>query len=331
MRVVSLLPSATETLCLIGGESMLVGRSHECDYPSGVTSLPALTAQRIHSPTDLPVDAADIDRQVRTALGVGESLYTLDAERLAQLRPDVILTQDLCEVCSIDLASVQRVAAGLAKAQGRPPSVVSLNPHSVEDVLEDILRVGDAVGLSASAAHQAGRLRERMYQAIEHVNPFTDGPNVAFLEWTDPLFIGGHWTPQLIERAGGRHPLNPTVPIEGSGAGAGMQLAARKAGKSIRVPADVLASSRPDAIIICPCGVGLEQTRMLAATLAREAWWAGLPAVKDGRVALVDGNHYFNRPGPRLVDALEFMVGWFNGVPALIPEGFGWEAWTSPE
>lgn len=331
MRVVSLLPSATETLCLIGGESLLVGRSHECDFPPGVSTRPALTAQRTHSPSDSPINASDIDRQVRAALSAGESLYTLDSHRLAKLRPDVILTQDLCEVCSIDLASVQRVAAGLIAADGRPPAVVSLNPHSVEDVLEDILKVGDAVGLGDAAAREAGRLRERMYRAIEHVNPFTDGPNVAFLEWTDPLFIGGHWTPQLIERAGGRHPLNPTVPVEGSGAGAGMQLAARKAGKSIRIPTDVLASSRPDALIICPCGVGLEQTRTLAEALAREPWWASLPAVRNGRVALVDGNHYFNRPGPRLVDALEFLVGWINGIPSLIPETFGWEPWTGSQ
>jgi ABC-type Fe3+-hydroxamate transport system substrate-binding protein len=323
MRVVSLLPSATESLVAIGGESFLVGRSHECDFPVSIIDRPALTAQKrqasqTSSPTSSP---AEIDRQVRESLAAGQSLYDLDIKKLAELSPDVILTQDLCEVCSVDLAAVRRAAAQLPRA----PEIVSLNPQTVEDVLEDLIRIGQAVGLEASAADVAGRLRERMYQAIEHVNPFTDGPSVAFLEWTDPIFIGGHWTPQLIERAGGIHPLNPTTPVEGSGAAVGMQLAYRKAGKSIRVPSEIVAASRPDAVIICPCGVGLAETRRMAEALSQEPWWQSLPAVKAGRVALVDGNQYFNRPGPRLVEALEFLVGWLNGVPGVIPEGFAWE------
>lgn len=319
MRVVSLLPSATESLVAIGGESFLVGRSHECDFPVSIIDRPALTAQKRQAPD--ASSPAEIDRQVRESLAAGQSLYDLDIKKLAELSPDVILTQDLCEVCSVDLAAVRRAAAQLP----RVPEIVSLNPQTVEDVLEDLIRIGQAVGLEASAAEAAGRLRERMYQAIEHVNPFTDGPSVAFLEWTDPIFIGGHWTPQLIERAGGIHPLNPTTPVEGSGAAVGMQLAYRKAGKSIRVPSEIVAASRPDAVIICPCGVGLAETRRMAEALSQEPWWSSLPAVKAGRVALVDGNQYFNRPGPRLVEALEFLVGWVNNVPGMIPEGFGWE------
>jgi len=319
MRVVSLLPSATESLVAIGGESFLVGRSHECDFPVSIIDRPALTAQKRQAPD--ASSPAEIDRQVRESLAAGQSLYDLDIKKLAELSPDVILTQDLCEVCSVDLAAVRRAAAQLP----RVPEIVSLNPQTVEDVLEDLIRIGQAVGLEASAAEAAGRLRERMYQAIEHVNPFTDGPSVAFLEWTDPIFIGGHWTPQLIERAGGIHPLNPTTPVEGSGAAVGMQLAYRKAGKSIRVPSEIVAASRPDAVVICPCGVGLAETRRMAEALSREPWWNGLPAVKNGRVVLVDGNQYFNRPGPRLVEALEFLVGWVNNVPRVIPEGFAWE------
>lgn len=319
MRVVSLLPSATESLVAIGGESFLVGRSHECDFPVSIIDRPALTAQKRQAPD--ASSPAEIDRQVRESLAAGQSLYDLDIKKLAELSLDVILTQDLCEVCSVDLAAVRRAAAQLP----RVPEIVSLNPQTVEDVLEDLIRIGQAVGLEASAAEAAGRLRERMYQAIEHVNPFTDGPSVAFLEWTDPIFIGGHWTPQLIERAGGIHPLNPTTPVEGSGAAVGMQLAYRKAGKSIRVPSEIVAASRPDAVVICPCGVGLAETRRMAEALSREPWWKSLPAVRNGRVVLVDGNQYFNRPGPRLVEALEFLVGWLNGVPGVIPEGFAWE------
>lgn len=317
MRVVSLLPSATEILCQIGGLPLLVARSHECDVPPAVRDRPVLTGQAI--PHEAP--PAEIDRAVRDQLASGRSLYHLDEGRLRALAPDVILTQDLCAVCSIDVATVRRIAADLPK----PPAIVSLNPHTIEDVFEDHLTVGRAVGLEREASAAVSALRERMYQAIEHVNAFVDGPNVAFLEWTDPLFIGGHWTPQLIERAGGRHPLNPTVPIDGTGAAVGMQSAFRRAGKSVRIPDEVFVASRPEAIVIAPCGVGLAGVRQMARDLAQRPWWHDLPAVRAGRVALVDGNLHFNRPGPRLAEALEFLVGWLNGIPGLIPPGFEWE------
>jgi ABC-type Fe3+-hydroxamate transport system substrate-binding protein len=303
----------------LGGLQALVGRSHECDYPPGVEALPALTASRL-SPVaaGAPIDPADIDGQVRAQLGTG-SLYTLDADRLARLGPELIVTQDLCSVCSVDLNAVRRVA----ERMDRPPAVLSLNPETVEGVLDDLWRVGEAMGLSAEGV--VVRLRERLAQAIDYVNPFADGPNVAFLEWTDPLFIGGHWTPQLIERAGGRHPLNPTAPVPGSGAAIGPQQASRRAGKSVRVPAEVLAASKPDVVIIAPCGLSLAQIRPLARDLAGQPWFRSLPAFKAGRVALVDGSQMFNRPGPRLVDAQEFLVGYLNDRPGLIPTGFPWE------
>jgi iron complex transport system substrate-binding protein len=320
MRIVSLLPSATEILCQIGGAPMLVGRSHECDHPASVLDRPVLTAQRLAPTPSGAADPAAIDRQVREQLDAGQSLYTLDAAKLRELRPDLILTQDLCQVCSIDLASVRAVAATLDPV----PAIVSLNPHTVEDVLEDHITVGRAAGLEAAATEQVSTLRERMYQAIEHVNAFVDGPNVAFLEWTDPLFIGGHWTPQLIERAGGSHPLNPPVPDMESGTATGMQQAYRKAGKSVRIPPEVLVASRPDVVIICPCGVPLAGAREMARELASLPWWDRLPAAASGSVFLVDGNQYFNRPGPRLVECLEFLVGVLNGRPELIPPGFAW-------
>lgn len=260
---------------------------------------------------------------VREALGAGRPLYTLDTGRLALLRPDVILTQDLCSVCSIDRAEVDRVATGLSPR----PEVVSLNPHSFEDVLEDVLRIGGAVGLEENARRELVRLRERFFRAADHVTPYLDGPVVAFLEWTDPLFVGGHWTPQLIERAGGRCPLNPTSPMEGAGAGEGAQGAHRVAGPSRRVDVEELVASRPDAVIVGPCGVGLEGRAgvgALAAALRERAWWRELPAARTGRVALVDGNQMFSRPGPRLVDAYEWLVGWLNDRPEVIPPGFPW-------
>jgi ABC-type Fe3+-hydroxamate transport system substrate-binding protein len=319
MRIVSLLPSATESLCLVGGRGLLVGRSHECDYPAGLESIPVLTSQT----TSATASASEIDAAVRAQLSSAQSLYRLDVDLLRQLKPDLILTQDLCEVCSIDLNTVRAAAADLSPR----PEILSLNPRGLEDVFDDILRIGVATGLSAEAMATVVKLRERLFRAADFVNPFTDGPVVAFLEWTDPLFIGGHWTPQLIERAGGRHPLNPTVAAEDSGAAAGPQAGSRLAGKSIRIPVEALIATKPDALIICPCGISLPRVREMAANLGHQAWWPDLPAVRTGRVALVDGNQMFNRPGPRLIDAFEWLVGWLNDRPELIPKDFPWETW----
>ncbi|HZW07921.1 MAG TPA: ABC transporter substrate-binding protein [Phycisphaerales bacterium] len=328
VRVVSLLPGATESLCALGGGGMLVGRSHECDFPPGLGGLPELTAAR----TDQGGTAAEIDSQVRRAAeeaGAGgpQSLYTLDVERLVSLRPDVILTQDLCAVCSVDVGTVRKVAAGLTPR----PEVVSLNPQTIEGVLDDLYTIGRAVGLEDRALEVVTRLRERMYAAGDYANPYAAGASVAVLEWTDPLFVGGHWTPQLVERAGGVHPLNPTVPVAGAGGALGpIGQTQRAAGKSVTVTAAQLVASRPEVLVIAPCGRTLVQARADAEELRsrakREGWWDGLPAVKNGRVAVVDGNQFFNRPGPRLVDAFEWLVGVINGRPELTPPGFAW-AW----
>jgi iron complex transport system substrate-binding protein len=317
VRIVSLLPSATETLCLVGGRGLLVGRSHECDYPAGLSDLPVLTAPA----AALADHPAAIDAQTRSRMAGAGSLYRLDAPLLAHLKPDLILTQDLCRVCSIDLDAVRAVANRL----NPQPRILSLNPESLEAVLDDILTVGRAAGLEDRACQALAGLRERLFRASDFVNPYVDGPNVAFLEWTDPIFIGGHWTPQLIERAGGRHPLNPTTPGQHDGAAAGPHPSSRRAGRSISVHHHVLVATRPERLIIAPCGRTLEQARSDARALAAAPWWAELPAVRSGHVALVDGNQMFNRPGPRLVDAYEWLVGWLNDRPNLIPKGFPWE------
>lgn len=306
MRVVSLLPSATEILCAIdSGRAMLVGRSHECDYPSGLESLPMLTAQRTHA-----MSSADIDRQVRDLMqsagsgdagaSVSASLYALDAELLRSLTPDVILTQDLCDVCSIDLRTVRAIAAGMSPQ----PRIVSLNPRTLEDVFDDVLRVGEAVGLHAAAQATVVALRERYWSARDYVNPYIEGPQVGFLEWMDPLFCAGHWTPQLIETAGGRHALNKTGE------------------KSRRIAPEELLEFMPQRLIICPCGYTIEQSKRELNTLTSQRWWNMLPAVQDGNVVIVDGSAMFNRPGPRLVDAYCWLVAWLNDRPEVLPSGF---------
>ena len=322
MRIVSLVPSATEILCLLGAGDRLVGRSHECDFPSSVAGVPVLTAQRT---SYAPGGSAEVDREVRESLEAGEALYTLNAELLADLRPDLIITQDLCSVCSIDLNSVRSVVDRIGAETGVEPRLLSLNPKGVEDVLDDTLRVGEAIGEGERARAEVVKLRERLYRAQEHVNPYDEGPVVGFMEWTDPIFVAGHWTVQMIERAGGRHPLNETVAAKGSGAGAGMGQGQRLAGPSVRVPPEVFCAVKPEALIVCPCGLTLDEASRETERLAQEDWWEALPAVKNGRVAIVDGNQMFNRPGPRLVDAFEWLVGWLQDRPGLIPERFPWQ------
>ncbi len=317
-RVVSLLPSATEALDAIGGRALLVGRSHECDFPGEIGPLPVLTAARTAYDPDAPAPSADIDRQVREAFQSGDSLYELNAERLRALQPDVILTQDLCDVCSIDLATVRRVAAEMDPS----PRVVSLNPMTLEGVLDDLLTIGEAVGRSEAAGAKVVELRGRLFRAQEYVNPYAEGPVVGWLEWTDPLFVAGHWIVQMIERAGGRHPLNEGVPKATSGAAAGPMMAERIAGKSRRVEIDEFVRTQPDAIVVAPCGLTLEQASAELDRLMAHAWFRALPAVRAGKVAVVDGNQMFNRPGPRLIDAFEWLTGWLNDRPELIPAGF---------
>lgn len=325
-RIVSLLPSSTELVCLVGAGDRLVGRSHECDWPAEILDRPVLTRPR----TDLASGGArGVDEQVGAALARHESLYELDEALLADLEPDLIITQDLCGVCSIDLAAVRRAAEQLGRRRGQPVEVLCLNPTTLEGVLDDVLRVGKAVGEPARALDELMGLRTRLIRAQECVSPYAAQPSVGLLEWTDPLFVAGHWTVQLIERAGGRHPLNETRAMPDAGAGAGLAQSMRRAGPAIRVTPEALAASEPQWLVVCPCGLTLEQTRREVDRLADRPWWGGLPAVGNGCVALVDGSRFFNRPGPRLVDAFEWLVGWLNDRPELIADDFIWERWPA--
>jgi iron complex transport system substrate-binding protein len=333
MRIVSLIPSGTEIVSILGAESMLVGRSHECDFPVSIRSVPELTAQRTHFDPDSGVDARVIDEQVRASVESGDSLYDIDIQQLRLLEPDLIITQDLCSVCSIDLKTVRQVAGEMPNN----PTVLALNPQTIEDVLDDLYRVGQAIdqcsgglGMAVRAMHEVVRLRQRMDRAEEYVNPYDDGPVCGFMEWTDPIYVAGHWNVQLIERAGARHPLNEAIAKPGSGAAVGPQQAERVAGHSIAVPAEIFCATQPQHLVIAPCGLSLEQAMSETDKLFSDTtWFADLPAVKSGRVAVVDGNQMFNRPGPRLVDALEFMVGWINQRDELIPDDFPWEQWKN--
>ena len=293
-RVVSLLPSATELLCGIpGGAELLVGRSHECDWPPSIRHLPTLTGQH-----GTATSSQAIDEEVRDTLEANKSLYTLDEDALAALEPDLILTQDLCDVCSIDLPTVQRVAANLPST----PGVLNLNPTRLEDVFDDMLRIGEACQLGPPARNAVVELRARWWSARDHVNDLVTGPTTVLLEWMDPLFIAGHWTPELIEQAGGHHVLN----------------AAGERSKVIEP--STLVDAAPERLIVSPCGYDLEAIEREQTTLTSAPWWNELPAVQQGHVAFVDGSAWFNRPGPRLVDAFCWLVAWINARPELAPE-----------
>jgi iron complex transport system substrate-binding protein len=337
MRVVSLLPSATEMLFEIGAGDLLVGRSHECDWPPQAVRAPVVTATSLttvpetsgpppasptstHTSTPTATPGA-IDRAVRSAMAAKRPLYTLDRGLLAALRPDLVLTQDVCHVCSLDVDGVRSACEEIPGSA----QVLSLNATTIEGVLDDMLTLASAVGRAQQGLASVTRLRGRMYRAQELVNPFTSIASCAVLEWTDPLFVAGHWTPQLVERAGAWHPLNPTVPVPGAGAAAGpIGLTQRRAGKGVVVPLEVLTASRPEVLIIAPCGRTLAQALDDARELARQGWWRTLPAVQRSRVAVLDGNASFSRPGPRLADTMEWLCAYLNDRPDAMPEGLAW-------
>ncbi|HXZ86188.1 MAG TPA: ABC transporter substrate-binding protein [Myxococcota bacterium] len=274
-RVVSLIASSTEIVCALGCEGALVGRSHECDFPRGVESLPALTRPRL----DPRASGRAISDRVQELVSRGLSIYELDAALLRELRPDLILTQTLCEVCA---ATPADLASALAAWTGARPAIVSLAPLSLDDVLGDVARIGAALGLAARAAELGAGLRARIEALTALGRSAATRPRVAALEWLDPPIAGGNWMPELIERAGGSSVFG-------------------KAGEhSPRIAWEELEAAAPDVVVVVPCGLGLAQAR---AELART------PRLARFRTAVLDGNQYFNRPGPRIVESLAILLG----------------------
>jgi len=283
---VSLLPSATEIVCALGAGDRLVGVTHECDFPAEAAGKPVLTASALPAAGD----AATIDRHVRASLHAGSSLYALDAALLESLEPDLIITQELCEVCAVSYEIVARAA----KRVRGDPRVVSLEPSSLDDVLANIETVGALTGTGDAACALVARLRERLGLLAVHV---AARPRVRalVLEWTDPPMSAGHWTPDLMWRAGGEPLLaNP---------GANSPVIAWKA----------IVAAEPEAVIVAPCGFGIDATLRAIAELEREPAWAALRSNPATRIYALDGNAYVNRPGPRLVDSAEFFASALHG------------------
>jgi iron complex transport system substrate-binding protein len=285
MRVASLLPSATEIVCALGLADALVGVSHECDYPpEAVRGLPRLTRSAI--PSGPGVGSAEIDAAVAERLRRGEGLYVLEEELLAGLRPDLVITQQLCDVCAVSYAEVCRAAARLP---GEPP-VLSLQPANIAGIFDDICTVARALGVPERGERFTARLRERLDRAAVPAGP-DDRPRVFALEWLDPPYIAGHWVPEMIHLAGGRDVLG------------------RPGEKSRRVAWEQVLAAQPEVILLIPCGYTAQAAEREFAALAHPPGWEALPAVQSGRVHALEANDFFSRPAPRVVDGVELLAG----------------------
>lgn len=281
MRIVSLLPSATEIVCCVGLQPDLVGVTHECDFPTGVSDLPVVTASRI--PKGLSSGA--IDEMVRTQLETDMALYSLNMDVLEELKPDLIISQSLCDVCAVAAREVELAARQLPGQ----PQLLNLEPTSLEDVLDLIVDVGRAGGCYERARQTVASLQTRIECVRRTAQTSRKRPRVAVLEWLDPLFNAGHWTPQLVELAGGTDCLGNLFE------------------PSVTISFDQLADADPDIILVALCGFEIERSLKDVAAIETRWEWQQLRAVRSGNVHVVDGNAYFSRPGPRLVDSLELL------------------------
>jgi iron complex transport system substrate-binding protein len=283
MRIVSLLPSATEIVCALGYGDLLVGRSHECDHPASVIDLPICSQPRIR----IDASSSEIDRSVKAIVSRGLSIYAIDEETLCTLAPDFIITQTQCEVCAVSERDVEMAVREWMDGQC---VIVSLNPNRLEDVWADIIRVAAALGNPDNGEDVVAALRERLDAIQSRVAKRVHTPRVAVIEWIEPLMAAGNWMPELVEMAGGENLFG-------------------EAGKhSPWLELDALVEAEPDVVVVAACGFDLERTRAEMHPLTRRSEWRALGAVAGGRAYLTDGHHFFNRPGPRLVESLEVLT-----------------------
>jgi iron complex transport system substrate-binding protein len=301
-RIVSLIASATEIVAALGQLDHLVGRSHECDYPESVLNLPACTRPRIA----VDGDSREIDRLVKESARTSISIYEVFDDVLERLEPTHILTQIQCEVCAVSLRDVEQA---IARGMKHRPQIVSLQPDSLEEIWNDIRRVAGALGIAGRGDELVSGLQARMKTAA----PVVDGPppRVTCIEWIEPLMAAGNWTPELVTMAGG------------------VNLFGEAGRHSPWLTWEELRAADPDVLIVAPCGFDLPRTEPEMHWMTERPGWTDLRAVRTGRVYLADGNRYFNRPGPRVVETLEILT------EVLYPErnltrflGEGWRSYN---
>jgi iron complex transport system substrate-binding protein len=298
MRIASLLPSATEIVCALGLSDSLVGISHECDFPPEITDRPVLTAPKI----DPAGDSATIDGAIRRLVADGLSVYRINTDVLAQVRPDLIVTQEQCDVCAV---SYREVVEATRQVLSQPATIVPLKPMRLDDIFDDMQRVADAAGCGAAGLALTQRLRGRLDALRRRAAMVHSRPRVACIEWMEPLMAAGNWVPELVALCGGTY-----------------EMVSPDARSSTLSWEDVLRYS-PDVIIIMPCGFELPQTQRDLPRLTQRPEWKELPAVRNRRVYAVDGNAYINRPGPRIVESAELLAGLIQPglFAAKIPPG----------
>ena len=299
-RVVTLLPSATEIVAALGFTAQIVGRSHECDYPAEVADRAVCTAPKFK----VEGASAEIDRRVNAIVRDALSVYAVDTATLRRLNPDLIVTQSQCEVCAVSERDVEDAVAGWLGAR---PQIVSLRPDTLSDIWDDIEGVAIALGAPERGVDLTRRLKARGAAIAERSAQTSSRPAVACIEWIDPLMAAGNWMPELVAMAGGHNLLGA-------------------AGKhSPRITFDELRAGHPEVIVISPCGFKIDRTMAELASLTRLPGWAELPAVRAGRVFVVDGNQYLNRPGPRIAESLEILAELIHPEAFRFGhEGAGW-------
>jgi iron complex transport system substrate-binding protein len=300
-RVVSLVPSCTEIVCALGRREQLVGRSHECDFPPDVLSLPICSSARISS----VASSAAINLEVKSLAESGAALYEIDAPQLAALRPEIILTQAQCGVCAVSRADVEKAVAQIS---GAPPKIICAGAIRFADLWKDILAVAEALDAMDEGRELLANLKNRVVDVLQKTCALPRRPAVACLEWLDPLMAAGNWMPELVDFAGG------------------LNLFGAAGQHSPWLTWAELKTKNPEVILLMPCGFSLERTRQEAAALRSHPAWPALRAVKSKNVFVTDGSQFFNRPGPRLVDSLEILaeILW----PKLFPSAHQGKAWA---
>jgi iron complex transport system substrate-binding protein len=302
-RIVSLLPSATEIVCALGLRDCLVGRSHECDYPTDVAEVPVMTYSTLGiplCPEDATMSAAEIDKAVSAQLREGLSLYGLNYSALELAKPDIIVTQELCDVCAVSFSTVKQAVRDLSdKWQGFSAQVVSLEPTTINDIFATIITMGDLTDSTKIARGFVNNLQDRVEKLHDMLISVNHHPTIMALEWLDPPFAPGHWVPEQIELAGGKSALG-------------------EAGRpSKRTSWDNVIHCQPEMVVMMPCGYDLEGTLQQFETVKNNEVWQELPAPYLNQVCAVNATAYFSRPGPRVVDGAEILAGLIH--PNLVP------------
>ena len=300
-RILSLIASSTEIVCALGFEGQLIGRSHECDFPTSVQSLPFCTEPKFN----VDGTSAEIDQRVKSILQEALSVYRIDEIKLKELKPDIIITQSQCEVCAVSMSDVNKAVSGLI---GSKPQIVSLEPNQLTDLWNDINLVSEALKVPNEGKNLVRELKQRIKNIEDEARKIVKKPTVACIEWIDPLMAAGNWMPELVELGGG------------------INLFGESGKHSPWMNWDNLKESDPDIILILPCGYNIERTKSEMTPLIEKPDWFQLKAVKNRQVYITDGNQYFNRPGPRLVESLEIIAEILHPIYFNFShENTGWE------